>query len=316
MAKELIRIQKVLSDAGVASRRKAEELVAKGKVTVNGRPAKPGHPVDPRKDLIAIDGVNVVLEKNKKNYYIVLNKPRGYVTTTSDELGRRCVTELVKDVPARVYPVGRLDRVSEGLLLLTNDGQFANRIMHPSSHVSKTYRVTVREDVTDEKAAMLAAGLDIGEGDVTQPCQVLIVTKEPGRTVMQITISEGKNRQIRRMCEAVGLEVVRLRRISVGPVKLGMLAPGKWRELTPQEVGALKNSAEKKATPAPEQKQKKAPRPAAKAAPKAAPKAPKPAKEAKKPQSAPQLKQWKSPAKEEAPKSDKRRVKITKNLGE
>lgn len=246
MADNTIRIQKALSDAGVASRRKAEEMVAAGRVTVNGRPARTGHPVNIKRDLIAVDGNKVVFERRKKNYYIAVNKPRGFVTTTNDELGRRCVTELVKDIPARIYPVGRLDKISEGLLIMTNDGEFANLIMHPASKINKTYRVTVKQDVTDEIAARLSAGLDIGEGDVTQPCQVLILVKEPGRTVMQMTISEGKNRQIRRMCEAVGLEVVRLKRTNVGPVKLSMLAPGKWRELTPQEITGLRNAAKER----------------------------------------------------------------------
>ena len=183
--------------------------------------------------------------------YIALHKPRGYVTTTSDELGRRCVTELLEGVPTRVYPVGRLDKNSEGLLLFTNDGQFANFIMHPSHHIRKTYRVTVRQDVTDDMAVHLSTGVNIGEDgnvEMTAPAQVQVLEKEPGRTVMQITIAEGKNRQVRRMCEALGLEVARLRRTAIGPLKLGMLAPGQWRELKPSEVGALRNSA--KAGPA------------------------------------------------------------------
>ena len=151
-----IRIQKVLSENGVMSRRKAEEAIAQGRVTVNGHPAQPGNPVDPARDVIAIDGVRVQLRKKKQNVYIMLHKPRGFVTTTSDELGRRCVTDLVKDAPAHVYPVGRLDRNSEGLLLLTNDGAFANLVMHPSNHISKTYRVTVRPDVSDEQAAKMS----------------------------------------------------------------------------------------------------------------------------------------------------------------
>lgn len=201
-----------------------------------------GQPVNIAKDLIAIDGKRVEIARKKQNIYIMLNKPRGYVTTTSDELGRRCVTELVADVKERVYPVGRLDRDTEGLLLLTNDGQFANLIMHPGNHVSKTYRLTVRPDITDEQAARLAAGVDIGEGVTTMPSQVHIIEKQPGRVVLQITINEGKNRQIRRMCEAVGLEVARLKRVSEGPQKLGMLQPGEWRELKKSEVIALRNA--------------------------------------------------------------------------
>lgn len=239
-----IRIQKVLSDQGIMSRRKAEEAVQKGRITVNGHPAKTGHPVDPRKDVIAVDGVRVTLQKKKHNVYLMLHKPRGYVTTTADELGRHCVTELVDDAPEKVYPVGRLDRNSEGLLLFTNDGEFANVIMHPSSHISKVYRVTARPDITDEQAAKLSAGVLL-DGKATLPATVLVLEKQAGRVVLQITITEGRNRQVRRMCEAVGLEVARLKRISVGPLKLGMLQPGKWRELKPSEVTALRNAAKK-----------------------------------------------------------------------
>lgn len=240
-----IRIQKVLSENGVMSRRKAEEAIMQGRVTVNGHPAQAGNPVDPARDVIAIDGVRVQLRKKKQNVYIMLHKPRGFVTTTSDELGRRCVTDLVKDAPARVYPVGRLDRNSEGLLLLTNDGAFANLVMHPSNHISKTYRVTVRPDVSDEQAAKMSAGVML-DGRMTLPATVLVLEKQDGRVVLQITIQEGRNRQVRRMCEAVGLEVARLKRTSVGPLKLGMLQPGQWRELRPGEVAALRNAASKK----------------------------------------------------------------------
>lgn len=238
-----IRIQKVLGDAGVLSRRKTEEYIKAGRITVNGHKAQPGNPVDPTRDIIAIDGKRVVIARRKENLYLMLNKPRGYVTTTSDELGRRCVAQLVEDAGARVYPVGRLDRDSEGLLLMTNDGQFANLIMHPSHHVSKTYRVTVRPDIGDEQLVRLSSGVDIGEGETTQPAVVHVLEKQPGRVVLQMSITEGKNRQIRRMCEAVGLEVVRLKRISVGPLKLGMLQPGQWRELKKSEVIALRNAA-------------------------------------------------------------------------
>lgn len=242
------RIQKVLSDAGIMSRRKAEAAIAAGRITVNGRPAQPGHAVSPNRDVIAIDGERIIFERKKRPYYIMLHKPRGYVTTTSDEMGRRCVNDLVKDVPARLYPVGRLDRTSEGLLLMTNDGNFANTVMHPSNHIGKTYRVTVRQNVTDEIAAELAAGVMLDDGKRTLPATVLVLDKQEGRCVMQITIHEGRNRQIRRMCEAVGLTVVRLKRISVGPLKLGMLQPGQWRELKPSELIAIRNAVTKKRT--------------------------------------------------------------------
>lgn len=239
-----IRIQKVLSDNGVLSRRKVEEYIREGRITVNGRKAQLGHPINPAKDIIAIDGQKVLLERKKRNVYLMLNKPRGYVTTTSDELGRRCVTDLVEDAPAKVYPVGRLDRNSEGLLLLTNDGSFANTVMHPSNHITKTYRVTVHPDVTDEQAAQMSAGVMI-DGKMTLPATVLILQKQEGRVVLQISIQEGRNRQIRKMCEAVGLEVARLKRTAVGPLKLGMLQPGQWRELKPAELIALRNAIKK-----------------------------------------------------------------------
>lgn len=156
------------------------------------------------------------LPRKKQYRYLMLYKPRGYVTTTSDELNRRCVMDLLEDVEERVYPVGRLDKDSEGLLLLTNDGNFANGIMHPSRHISKTYRVTVRPDVTEEQLITLSSSMEL-DGKMTQPATVVVKTKEPGRVVLLMTIHEGKNRQIRRMCESVGLEVARLRRTSIGP---------------------------------------------------------------------------------------------------
>ena len=239
-----IRIQKVLSDNGVMSRRKAEEAILKRRVEVNGRPAKIGQKINPRKDIIAIDGVNIQLNKRKQNVYIMLNKPRGYVTTTSDEMGRTCVLDLVADAPQRVYPVGRLDKTSEGLLLLTNDGGFADSIMHPRGHISKTYRATVKPGVTEDQLLRLSSGVEI-DGVMTLPATVHVVAREPERAVIQITIFEGKNRQIRKMCEALGLEVARLKRVSVGPLKLGMLKTGKWRLLTASELTALRNCVQK-----------------------------------------------------------------------
>lgn len=235
-----IRIQKLLADAGYCSRRKAEELIRQGRVQRNGRPVGLGDKADPR-DLITVDGQKINVPKKKNLRYIMLHKPRGYVTTVSDELERRCVMDLLEGVEERVYPIGRLDRNSEGLLLLTNDGSFANGIMHPSRHVSKTYRVTVRPSVTEEQLVALANGIEL-DGKKTLPATVVVMTNEPGRVVLQMTIKEGRNRQIRRMCEAVGLEVARLRRTSVGPLKLGMLAPGKWRDLTAEELRAIRNA--------------------------------------------------------------------------
>lgn len=235
-----IRIQKLLADAGYCSRRRAEALIQAGKVLKNGRKVKLGDKAS-LKDIITVEGQKVALPRKKVYRYIMLHKPRGYVTTVSDELERRCVMDLLEDVEERVYPVGRLDRNSEGLLLLTNDGNFANGIMHPSRHVTKTYRVTVRPAVTDAQLVSLAEGVEL-DGRKTLPANVVVLSKETGRVVLQITIKEGRNRQIRRMCEAVGLEVARLRRTSIGPLKLGMLKPGSYRDLTAEELRAIRNA--------------------------------------------------------------------------
>ena len=242
---EPIRLQKIIAEAGVCSRRAAEALIEKGKVKVNGHPARLGDKADPNKDIITIDGERLFVSRKKSFRYIMLNKPRGYVTSMSDELDRRVVTDLLSGVGERVYPIGRLDRNSEGLLLFTNDGQFANDVMHPSRHISKTYRVTVRPDINDEQLVQLSEGVEI-DGRKTAPCTVLVLEKQQGRVVLQMTIHEGRNRQIRKMCEAVGLEVARLKRTSVGPVKLGMLKPSEWRDLTPDELRAIRTAITKK----------------------------------------------------------------------
>lgn len=237
---EKTRIQKIIADAGYCSRRKAEELISKGKVTLNGRPVKLGDKAG-SKDIIAVDGERIYIPRKKNKIYIMMNKPRGYVTTVSDELDRKCVIDLLEGLEERVYPIGRLDRNSEGLLLFTNDGEFANNIMHPSRHISKTYRVTVRPDISDEQLVRLSEGVEI-DGKKTLPANVVVKDKQQGRVVLLITIKEGRNRQIRKMCEAVGLEVARLRRISIGPLKLGMLKAGTYRELTPDELRAIRNA--------------------------------------------------------------------------
>lgn len=240
MADNKVRLQKFLSEAGVASRRKAEEMIRNGSVKVNGAVAQIGDSVDPKKDTVTVKGKKVIKERSMR--YILLNKPRGYVTTTDDDLGRKCVLELVRDVKERIYPVGRLDRVSEGALIMTNDGAFANAMMHPSKHVPKTYRVTVRPGVTAEQVDILSTGIEI-DGRMTAPADVHVLSKEEGRAVLEIVLYEGRNRQIRKMCEALNLEVARLRRIAVGPVKLGMLQTGEWRDLTPAEVESLFKAA-------------------------------------------------------------------------
>lgn len=236
MTDDRIRLQKYLSMCAVSSRRKAEELIAQGKVKVNGKVAQIGDKISPKHDTVTVSGRKIV--GNRKHYYIMLHKPRGYITTMDDEMGRKCVAELVRDVGARVYPVGRLDKDSEGLLLMTNDGEFANHMTHPSKHIPKTYRVTVRPDVTEDMLTAFATGMEI-DGRITAPADAHIIEKQDNRVVMEIVLYEGRNRQIRKMCESLGLEVARLKRTSMGSLKLGMLPPGKWRELKEDEVHKL-----------------------------------------------------------------------------
>ena len=239
MAKDT-RLQKYLADCGIASRRKAEELIANGDVTVNGKRAVIGDKIDVRTDKVFVSGRKI--ETNKKNVYIMLNKPRGYVTTMSDEKGRKCVAQLVSDVGVRVYPVGRLDMDSEGLLLLTNDGELANILMHPSGHVSKTYLVTVKAVLSEEQLTALATGIML-DGRKTLPAGVHVVAADREKTVVEIVLREGRNRQIRRMLEELGVtEIAKLKRVQMGPVALGNLKLGQYRELTKQEISALKRA--------------------------------------------------------------------------
>lgn len=248
------RIQKVLADQGICSRREAERLIAAGKVKVNGHPVGLGDKMDPDYDKVSIDGKNVRIVRKRQYTYIMLHKPRGYLTTRSDDRGRKTVMDLVSDVPVMLRPVGRLDKDSEGLLLMTDDGAFINLLTHPSGGVGKLYRVTVNPRATEEQVVQMASGVVLDDGVRTQPCVIHVVTDEPGRTVLEITLHEGRNRQIRRMCSAVGLQVVRLKRSAEGPVKLGMLQPGEYRELKKSEVSALRNAAQKSTRSAPAQK--------------------------------------------------------------
>ena len=236
-----VRLQKFIAECGVASRRKSEELIEGGKVKVNGRIAEIGDKINPKRDTVTVNGKKIVKQKNCT--YIMLHKPRGFITTMSDEMDRKCVAELIKDVPVRVYPVGRLDRDSEGMLLFTNDGEFANAMTHPTKHVPKTYRVTVRPSISEEQITALTQGVIIDDRK-TAPAEVRVILKEEGRVVLEIILYEGRNRQIRKMCEEVGLEVARLKRTAIGSIKLGMLKQGDWRELNEDEVRKLMIAAD------------------------------------------------------------------------
>lgn len=236
------RLQKMLAAAGIASRRKSEEYIAAGRVKVNGNIAQIGDSVDPANDIVTLDGKEVRISGDK--IYLALHKPRGFVTTMNDERNRKCVAMLVSDIPERVYPIGRLDKDSEGLLLMTNDGEFANKIMHPSRQIAKTYRVTVRPNITEEQITKICTGIVI-DGQMTAPAKAKLVSQYENRAVVEIVLYEGRNREIRKMCEALGLEVARLKRIAEGPVRLGMLAQGKYRELKPEEIKGLMAEANK-----------------------------------------------------------------------
>lgn len=230
------RLQKILSARGVASRRKAEEMILSGRVTVDGAVAALGDCADPDINVIAVDGQP--LPAREKHVYIMLNKPRGYVTTLCDEKGRPNAAQLVADCGLRVYPVGRLDMDSEGLLLFTNDGDFANELMHPKHEVNKTYLVWVTGYIPGGEVR-LSRPITL-DGYTIKPPKVILQKAEGSKAMLQVTIHEGRNRQIRRMCEAAGMTVTRLRRIREGAVALGDLPTGKWRCLTPEEVQKLK----------------------------------------------------------------------------
>ncbi len=226
------RLQKLLSAAGVCSRRQAEEYLNAGRVAVNGQTAVLGQKADPDKDVVSVDGVDVA--RPAALTYLMLHKPRGYITTLSDEKGRPTVADLVADCPARVWPVGRLDWDSEGLLLMTNDGALTHRLTHPSHQVEKEYIVTVTGDV-DAALPVLTGPMEL-DGVPLAPAQVRVL----GKDRLAIVIHQGKNRQVRRMCAAAGLEVSRLKRVREGALTLGELPQGQWRVLTGREVSVLK----------------------------------------------------------------------------
>ena len=234
------RLQKFMAEAGVASRRACEELIRQGRVTVNGETASLGRSVEPKQDRVELDGKPV--QKEQRRTVILLYKPRGVVSTSSDPEGRRTVQDYFREIPERLYNVGRLDLNSEGLLLMTNDGALANRLTHPRYGVEKTYYAVCDGRLTASEAAKLTNGIELEDG-MTAPARVDAVrTTQRGDTSFLITIHEGRNRQIRRMLEAVGHRTLRLKRERFGPLSLGTLAPGEWRKLSDEEIKKLENA--------------------------------------------------------------------------
>ena len=225
------RINKYIASCGVCSRRKADELVLSGKVVVNEKVVQElGYKVNDT-DVVKVNGK--IIHKEANNIYIILNKPKGYITTSKEQFGRKSVMDLIKE-KERVYPIGRLDMYTEGLLLLTNDGEFSNKLMHPTNKIEKTYIVTTTSNITDKQIEMLKSGVDIG-GYITREAKVRALSS----TQIEIIISEGKNRQVRKMCSSVGIKVTNLKRIKVGNIELGDLPVGKYRYLTEKEKSMI-----------------------------------------------------------------------------
>lgn len=234
---ELLRLQKYIAGCGIASRRAAEELIVAGRVRVNKRTVTElGTKINPEKDRVFVD--EKPIHAAQKKYYIMLNKPIGYISSAKDQFERKTVLELVEDLDARLYPVGRLDYDSEGLLFLTNDGDFTYYLTHPGNGVKKKYQVSVKGFMDMETIKQLRRGVEI-DGRMTAPARVELTKIRDNATDLTFVIGEGRNRQIRKMCEAVGFEVIRLRRVAIGNVVLGNLPKGKWRHLTPGEIQLL-----------------------------------------------------------------------------
>ena len=233
----ILRLQKFIADSGLMSRRAAEKEIELGNVSVNGHVAEIGMKIDTKRDTVTFRGKKIVYEK-REYVYIMMNKPRGYLSSTTDDRGRKCVLDLVEGVDARLYPVGRLDLLSEGMLLLTDDGELKNKLTHPSHSLPKLYRVKVAGDVSEEQYNILTSELVI-DGYKIRPVTVNVAESDESGTVLKMTLYEGRNRQIRKMCEAAGLTVKRLSRISIGNLKLNNLPVGKWRFLEKEEVDYL-----------------------------------------------------------------------------
>lgn len=232
-----VRLQKFIADSGLMSRRTAEEEIRLGNVTVNGHVAELGMKINPHEDVVVYKGKRIKYEKREYTY-IMLNKPRGYLSSTSDDRGRKCVTDLIDGVDARIYPVGRLDLISEGMLLLTDDGELKNRLTHPSHSLPKLYRVKVGESVSESQLEALGSSMEI-DGYKIRPVDVTLGESDESGTVLKMTLVEGRNRQIRKMCDSVGLTVKRLSRVSIGNLKLNSLPVGKWRYLEQNEIEYL-----------------------------------------------------------------------------
>ncbi len=244
------RLQKVMAELGVASRRKCEELIADGKVKVNGTTiTELGFKVDRDLDKITVN--DKLLKMENKKIYILLNKPIGYITSVKDQFDRPTVLDLIKNINARVFPIGRLDYDTEGLLILTNDGELTYKITHPKHNINKTYRALIKGAADDKDIDSFRKGLRI-EDYITSPAKLEILWYEKNNTVVNITIHEGKNRQVRKMCSAIGHEVLKLKRISIGKLTLGELKLGQWRHLTDEEIrylhvlGGAKNDTDQK----------------------------------------------------------------------
>ncbi len=253
---EHIRLQKYFTDCGVLSRRAAEAEIEAGRVSVNGERATLGQKIDPENDRVLWNGKEIKPARKHEHVTVMLNKPAGFVTTTSDEEGRPCVTDLLSELNVRLYPIGRLDMNSTGLLLLTNDGELANLLTHPRHHVPKVYHVTVGGEIPFSTVRRLSSPMTI-DGYRIRPVKVDCLATYEHKSVLEMTLSEGRNRQIRKMCAALNLHILSLERVAMGPITLGHLPLGKFRYLAPTEVEALRNAALKaaatqdKPTPAP-----------------------------------------------------------------
>lgn len=238
---EQIRLQKFVAECGFMSRRAAEKEIQQGNIKVNGETVELGRIINPVKDKVTFRGRPIVRRRNSHKVYLMLNKPRGYVTTMSDEKDRRCVASLVEDVGCRIYPVGRLDYESEGMLIMTNDGDLANKLMHPSHHIPKTYNVRLNTMITKDQLERLRSPMEI-DGYTIKPVECKVLRAKNGYTVLEMILCEGRNRQIRKMCEQVGLEIDYLRRVAVGDIELGSLRAGKWDWLSKEQIEYLKKA--------------------------------------------------------------------------